>query len=104
MCIRLTERYAVCNCVYYVHGVDQCGAAGRAGHIIQERTVLVGYACAAHTAGARAATAPYGNHHPSQFQPSQFQPPQYTGGRLGVLPDYSGSRRTNGADPTYRCS
>ncbi|KAF8462000.1 hypothetical protein BDZ91DRAFT_634636, partial [Kalaharituber pfeilii] len=49
MCIRITERYAVCNCVYYVHGVDQCGAAGRSGHTIQERTVLVGYACAAHT-------------------------------------------------------
>ncbi|KAF8419531.1 hypothetical protein EV426DRAFT_567391 [Tirmania nivea] len=88
MCIRITERYAVCQCVYYVHGVDQCGAAGRAGHSIQERTVLVGYACAAHTGRAMASNAP---------QISYYQPAQYTGGRLGVLPDYPGTGSSRGS-------
>jgi len=68
MCIRITERYAVCKCVYYIHGVDQCQSVGRAGHRVQDKTVLVGYACSRHTAGA--ATA------------------QRSTPRIGVLPDF----------------
>ncbi|KAH8154974.1 uncharacterized protein LAJ45_01507 [Morchella importuna] len=33
MCMRVVERYAVCKCVYFTHGVDQCGAYGRRGHM-----------------------------------------------------------------------
>lgn len=88
MCIRITERYAVCQCVYYVHGIDQCSAAGRAGHSIQERTVLVGYACAAHTGRSMASNAPQTNY---------YQSTQYTGARLGVLPDYPGTGSSRGS-------
>ncbi|RPA71761.1 hypothetical protein BJ508DRAFT_187827, partial [Ascobolus immersus RN42] len=49
MCIRITERYAVCSCIYYIHGVDQCQAVGQAGHKIDERDVLVGHSCEAHS-------------------------------------------------------
>lgn len=47
MCIRVTERYAACRCVYHVHGVDACQFYGR--HPITERTVYVGYACPRHS-------------------------------------------------------
>ncbi|KAI5821049.1 hypothetical protein BZA77DRAFT_236220, partial [Pyronema omphalodes] len=50
MCIRVTEIYAVCRCVYYVHGVDQCGSFGSPGHYIEDRSVLVGHSCPAHAA------------------------------------------------------
>ncbi|KAG0127823.1 hypothetical protein HOY82DRAFT_490008 [Tuber indicum] len=49
MCIRITERFAVCNCIYFVHGIDQCQSVGRQGHSVQEKTVLVGYACESHS-------------------------------------------------------
>ncbi|KAI5797338.1 hypothetical protein DFH27DRAFT_462484, partial [Peziza echinospora] len=48
MCFRLIERYAVCKCVYYVHGIDQCNSFGMHGHGIQDRTVLVGCTCPSH--------------------------------------------------------
>ncbi|KAI5811165.1 hypothetical protein DFH27DRAFT_12830 [Peziza echinospora] len=86
MCIRITERYAVCHCVYYVHGIDQCGAIGVAGHLIQERTVLVGYACQAHTNMAMATS------NPGSSSYNSYQPAQYTGARPGVIPEYTGSR------------
>ncbi|KAI5781942.1 hypothetical protein EDC01DRAFT_235021 [Geopyxis carbonaria] len=52
MCIRVVERYAVCKCVYYVHGVDQCSAYGRRGHEVEDRTVLVGHTCPQHSGHA----------------------------------------------------
>lgn len=70
MCIRITERYAVCGCVYYVHGVDQCQSVGQHGHHVQEKVVLVGYACARHAPGSGQVTAT---------------------SSLGVLPDYVSS-------------
>ena len=48
MCYRVVERYAVCGCVYFVHGVDQCGAYGQ--HQVQDRVVLVGHTCPNHAA------------------------------------------------------
>ncbi|KAL7269360.1 hypothetical protein RUND412_007984 [Rhizina undulata] len=40
MCMRVVERFAVCKCIYYVHGVDQCSAYGRRGHEVQDKVVL----------------------------------------------------------------
>ncbi|KAA8910261.1 hypothetical protein FN846DRAFT_751409, partial [Sphaerosporella brunnea] len=51
MCFRVVERYAVCQCVYFVHGIDQCGAYGQLGHQLEERVVLVGHTCPHHAAG-----------------------------------------------------
>ncbi|KAF2218262.1 hypothetical protein BDZ85DRAFT_106499 [Elsinoe ampelina] len=47
MCIRVTEVYAGCKCVYYVHGVDACAQYGR--HAVEERVVYVGLNCPRHT-------------------------------------------------------
>jgi hypothetical protein len=47
-CTQVVERYTVCRCLYYRHSIDPCPALGQRGHVIQERTVLVGYACSAH--------------------------------------------------------
>ena len=49
MCIRLIERYAACRCVYHRHAVDPCRRSGQRGHPVEERTILVGYACPAHS-------------------------------------------------------
>jgi len=49
MCIQIVERYAVCRCLYYRHAVDPCAARGQRGHVVQERTVLVGYLCEQHS-------------------------------------------------------
>ncbi|KAH6713007.1 hypothetical protein BKA61DRAFT_633146 [Leptodontidium sp. MPI-SDFR-AT-0119] len=49
MCYLVVERYSVCRCLYYKHSVDMCAAYGQQGHGIQERTVLVGYACEKHS-------------------------------------------------------
>jgi hypothetical protein len=46
MCIRIVEKYAVCGCIYHVHGVDACPAYGR--HEVADRVVQVGYACPRH--------------------------------------------------------
>ncbi|KAF8540694.1 hypothetical protein BDD12DRAFT_641761, partial [Trichophaea hybrida] len=51
MCYRVIEVYAVCRCVYYVHGVDQCGAYGLPGHHVEDRTLLVGHTCPQHATG-----------------------------------------------------
>ena len=48
MCIRVTERYAVCGCVYHTHGVDACASYGR--HSVITREVYVGYLCPTHNA------------------------------------------------------
>ncbi|KAJ5761457.1 hypothetical protein N7533_003496 [Penicillium manginii] len=50
MCYKVVERYSVCKCVYFQHSIDPCSAYGQRGHSIQEKTVLVGYACARHSA------------------------------------------------------
>lgn len=49
MCYLVVERYSVCRCLYYQHSVDMCAAYGTQGHGVQERTVLVGYACDKHS-------------------------------------------------------
>ena len=76
MCIRVVERFAVCNCVYYVHGVDQCGAYGRRGHEIEDRNVPVGHTCPEHAA--------QGYQHGRMPVPSGDR-------HMGVLPDTFGS-------------
>jgi hypothetical protein len=50
MCYLVVELYSVCRCVYYKHSIDMCAAYGTQGHPVQERTVLVGYACENHSA------------------------------------------------------
>jgi len=42
------ESYSVYRCLYYRHSIKGCPAQGQHGHIIKERTVLVGYACSGH--------------------------------------------------------
>ncbi|KAK1717025.1 uncharacterized protein BDZ83DRAFT_748865 [Colletotrichum acutatum] len=49
MCYQLVELYSACRCLYYQHAIDRCAAYGRPGHSIQNRTILVGYACHAHS-------------------------------------------------------
>jgi hypothetical protein len=49
MCIQVVERYSVCRCLYYRHAVDPCSARAQRGHAVQEKTVLVGYACESHS-------------------------------------------------------
>lgn len=49
MCYQILERYSVCQCVYYQHSVDPCKAYGQRGHFVQEKVVLVGYACKRHS-------------------------------------------------------
>ncbi|KAI5843252.1 hypothetical protein BZA05DRAFT_184893 [Tricharina praecox] len=73
MCIRLIERYAVCKCTYHVHGVDPCQSVGQYGHNIQDRTVLVGYACTQHVAAS-------GSN-------SHMVSGASTSPRIGILPD-----------------
>ncbi|KAJ5096329.1 hypothetical protein NUU61_005685 [Penicillium alfredii] len=50
MCYKLVERYSVCRCLYFQHSIDPCSAYGQRGHSVQEKTVLVGYACTQHSA------------------------------------------------------
>lgn len=49
MCYRVVERYSVCRCLYYKHSIDMCAAANQQGHIVQEKTILVGYLCDDHS-------------------------------------------------------
>ena len=49
MCYQVVERYSVCNCLYYRHSIDPCRAYGQQGHRVQEKVVLVGYACTDHS-------------------------------------------------------
>lgn len=46
MCLRVIEKYAVCGCIYHVHGVDACAAYGQ--HGVSDKVVQVGYACPTH--------------------------------------------------------
>lgn len=49
MCYQVVERYSACRCLYFQHAVDPCEAYGQRNHVVQEKTVLVGYACPAHS-------------------------------------------------------
>ncbi|KAF6805088.1 hypothetical protein CSOJ01_09721 [Colletotrichum sojae] len=49
MCYTITELYSDCRCLYYKHDIDKCASSGRPGHAVQKRTILVGYACSAHS-------------------------------------------------------
>jgi hypothetical protein len=49
MCYQVVERYSVCRCLYYKHAIDPCSGHGSQSHLLQEKTVLVGYACASHS-------------------------------------------------------
>jgi hypothetical protein len=49
MCYQVVERFSVCRCQYYKHAIDPCSAYGQRGHMVQEKTVLVGYACSIHS-------------------------------------------------------
>ncbi|EME46024.1 hypothetical protein DOTSEDRAFT_60729 [Dothistroma septosporum NZE10] len=49
MCLQIVERYSVCRCLYHKHAVDPCAARAQRGHAVQEKTVLVGYACERHS-------------------------------------------------------
>ncbi|KAJ5621948.1 hypothetical protein N7528_005180 [Penicillium herquei] len=49
MCYKVVERFSVCKCVYFQHSIDPCSAYGQRGHSVQEKTVLVGYACPRHS-------------------------------------------------------
>ncbi|KAI5794009.1 hypothetical protein FPQ18DRAFT_329457 [Pyronema domesticum] len=78
MCIRITELYAVCKCTYHIHGVDPCQSVGQHNHNIQNKTVLVGYAC--------------GYHSGPQLQQGQgMNGMNGTLPRIGILPDSFGS-------------
>lgn len=48
MCYQVVERFALCRCLYYRHAIDPCAGHGQRGHMVQEKTVLVGYACSNH--------------------------------------------------------
>ncbi|KAH6412819.1 hypothetical protein HBI14_137000 [Parastagonospora nodorum] len=49
MCYQVVERYSVCRCLYHQHSIDPCSVYGQRGHAVQEKTVLVGYACSMHS-------------------------------------------------------
>jgi hypothetical protein len=46
MCIRIIEKYAVCGCIYHIHGVDACAAYGQ--HAVADKVISVGYTCPMH--------------------------------------------------------
>lgn len=49
MCYQVVERYSKCRCLYYQSSVDPCKEYGQRGHAIEEKTILVGYACPDHS-------------------------------------------------------
>lgn len=64
MCIKIVERYAVCQCIYTTHAVDPCSRVGLRDHNIILKEVLVGYTCPRHSAtGAKPSSS-------STYQPS----------------------------------
>ena len=48
MCIKVIERYTVCQCIHYSRCIDPCPAYGRRGHDPKIRNVAVGYNCSRH--------------------------------------------------------
>ncbi|KAK4191208.1 hypothetical protein QBC35DRAFT_24474 [Podospora australis] len=73
MCYQLVERYSSCRCLYYQHAIDRCASYGRSGHTIQQRTILVGYACAEHSSHHSSGYDEYGQ----QYSDSGY----YSGGQ-----------------------
>ncbi|KAI9825667.1 MAG: hypothetical protein M1832_001011 [Thelocarpon impressellum] len=85
MCYQVVERFSVCRCLYYRHSIDPCQAYGQRGHTIQEKTVLVGYACQ--------------NHALRRVAPGQSS---LGGGRGGHQPDSGYSSANYGYSSSYR--
>ncbi|KAF2770235.1 hypothetical protein EJ03DRAFT_270861 [Teratosphaeria nubilosa] len=79
MCIQVVERFSVCRCLYYRHSIDPCAARSQRGHIIQEKIVLVGYACDQHS---RRRTEP-----PVDRQPHPHPDSGYSSGGWSVHQD-----------------
>ena len=52
MCIRVSERYSICGCIYYSHAIDTCPAWENPNHQVREKEVLVGYTCSHHASSA----------------------------------------------------
>ena len=50
--MQVKEVYAVCGCLYYLHGVDQCGLHGHIGHKPEAKEVKVGYNYPTHSGGS----------------------------------------------------
>ncbi|KAH0536674.1 hypothetical protein FGG08_006469 [Glutinoglossum americanum] len=50
MCFQVVERYELCRCLYYLHSIDPCEDYGKSGHVIERKTLLVGYTCRNHSA------------------------------------------------------
>lgn len=48
MCLQEIERYSECRCIYYKSFVDKCPEYGQQGHVVIEKTVLVGFVCPDH--------------------------------------------------------
>lgn len=46
MCLRVVEKYAVCGCIFHVHGVDACSDYDE--HDVVETVTRVGEACPMH--------------------------------------------------------
>ncbi|KAK4185669.1 hypothetical protein QBC35DRAFT_389016, partial [Podospora australis] len=70
ICTQLVHRYSSCRCLYYQNAIQRCSEYGKAGHPIQQRTTLVGYACSEHSSStyfgpSEAATAGGGEKGPS---------------------------------------
>jgi len=76
MCYQVVERYSVCRCLYYKHAIDPCASHGQRGHLIQEKTVLVGYACSTHSS-SRPEIAHYTGTLPDSGYGSGTYPPSY---------------------------
>ena len=59
---RVTTRWSTrTRCLYYQHAVDRCDAYGRPGHVLQRRTILVGYACDEHARPESSSGYDYGD-------------------------------------------
>lgn len=67
MCYIIVERYSVCRCLYYKHSVDMCAAHGTQNHNIEEKEVLVGYACEDHSQQEQEHNAQQGHYSDSGY-------------------------------------
>ncbi|KAJ9421938.1 hypothetical protein QL093DRAFT_1341923 [Fusarium oxysporum] len=57
--INLSSSIRLADAPYYTHAVDRCAAYGRPGHPIQQRTILVGYLCSAHSSHGAQYASPH---------------------------------------------
>ena len=58
MCHQITERYALCGCLYYKHPVDLCSLANVGNHTVTKREVKVGVSCPRHSSPCSNPTLP----------------------------------------------